>query len=608
MPMYYETMKIRLLLVDDDRSIRKYYRKLLLDTQLNVDITEADNGREALILFNSKKFDCVLLDYQLRDMTAQHVLSSMQDGPILQTPVIIISSHENYELPIELMESGAMDYIKKSCLNVDLMKTTILHSLARAQFLKSQRDYSRSIQDRKESKFVKASIRERSKLVQSNRQLHQLAMHDCLTNLANREFLTIALNQLISQANRQHKRFAVLYLDLDGFKQVNDTLGHGIGDMLLIKVSQRIKHVLREEDILARVGGDEFVVVLRELLDINQPITVVEKISRELAREFQLGSEKATISTSVGISVFPEAGKTTEELIRSADEAMYDSKNSGKNTYRFFDPKAKKQNNTKPTLESQLHKALKANELELYYQPIFNLQTMKLESLEALIRWMSPELGWVSPDIFIAAAEKSDLIIDIGQWVRKQSCRQIKQWDNTAFSNIKVCVNASSKEFSRGDMDEELKRLFHRYSISPERLKIEITERVIVDNIEQNQTTFNKLRELGVDIAIDDFGTGYSSLSYLRNFPVDALKIDASFIKDAPFDRCNTAITETIIKLSKNLNIESVAEGIENQQQLDFLVKKGCNFGQGFYLCTPMPAKSLYKKYYRTATDKLTFG
>jgi len=606
--MYYETMKIRLLLVDDDRSIRKYYRKLLSDTQLNLDISEADNGREALNLFKSKKFDCVLLDYQLTDMTAQHVLSSLQDGPILETPVIIISSHENYELPIELMESGAMDYIKKSCLNVEVMKTTILHTLARAQFLKSQRDYSRSIQDKKESQFVKASIEERSKLEHSNRQLHQLAMHDHLTNLANREFLTIALKQLISQASRQHKRFAVLYLDLDGFKQINDTLGHGIGDMLLIKVSQRITHILREEDILARVGGDEFVVVLRDLLDINHPITVVEKISRELAREFQLDGEKASISTSVGISIFPEAGKTTEELICNADEAMYDAKNSGKNTYRFYDPEAKNQKNTKSTLESQLYKALKANELELYYQPIFNLQTMKLESLEALLRWMNPEQGWVSPDIFIAAAEKSDLIIDIGQWVRKQSCRQIRQWENTAFSDMKICVNASSKEFVRGDMDEELNKLFDRYSISPEKLKIEITERVIVDNIEKNQTTFNKLRELGVDIAIDDFGTGYSSLSYLRNFPVDALKIDASFIKGAPFDRCNTAITETIINMSKNLNIESVAEGIENQQQLDFLVKKGCSFGQGFYLCSPMPAKSLYKKYYRTAADKITFG
>jgi len=608
MPMYYETMKIRLLLVDDDRSIRKYYRKLLSDTQLNLDISEADDGQEALRLFNSQKFDCVLLDFQLTDMTAQHVLSSMQDGPILETPVVIISSYENYELPIELMESGAMDYIKKSCLNVEVMKTAILHSLARAQFLKSQRDYSRNIQDKKESDYVKASIEERSKLEHSNRQLHQLAMHDHLTNLANREFLTIALKQLISQASRQHKRFAILYLDLDGFKQINDTLGHGIGDMLLIKVSQRITQVLREEDTLARVGGDEFVVVLRDLQDINHPITVVEKISRELAREFQLDSEKASISTSVGIAIFPEAGKTTEELINNADEAMYDAKNSGKNTYRFFDPETNARKNPKSTLESQLYKALKSNELELYYQPIFNLQTMKLESLEALIRWDNPKRGWVSPDIFIAAAEKSDLIIDIGQWVRKQSCRQIRQWENTAFTEMNICVNASSKEFIQGGMDEELNKLFNRYAISPGKIKIEITERVIVDNIEQNQTTFNKLRELGVDIAIDDFGTGYSSLSYLRNFPVDALKIDASFIKGAPFDRCNTAITETIINMSKNLDIKSVAEGIENQQQLDFLVKKGCSFGQGYYLCEPMPAKSLYKKYYRNAADRITFG
>jgi len=373
-----------------------------------------------------------------------------------------------------------MDYIKKSCLNVEVMKTAILHSLARAQFLKSQRDYSRNIQDKKELDFVKASIEERSKLERSNRQLHQLAMHDHLTNLANREFLTIALKQLISQASRQHKRFAILYLDLDGFKQINDTLGHGIGDMLLIKVSQRITQVLREEDTLARVGGDEFVVVLRDLQDINHPITVVEKIARELAREFQLDSEKASISTSVGIAIFPEAGKTTEELINNADEAMYDAKNSGKNTYRFFDPETNARKNPKSTLESQLYKALKSNELELYYQPIFNLQTMKLESLEALIRWDNPKRGWVSPDIFIAAAEKSDLIIDIGQWVRKQSCRQIRQWENTAFADMNICVNASSKEFIQGGMDEELNKLFSRYAISPGKIKIEITERVML--------------------------------------------------------------------------------------------------------------------------------
>lgn len=425
-----------------------------------------------------------------------------------------------------------------------------------------------------------------------NQLLHD-AFHDSLTGLANRALFIDRLEHRIKLNQRQERLFAVLFLDLDRFKVVNDSLGHIYGDQLLIAFAQRLSPWLRSIDTLARLGGDEFAVLLEELNTISDAIDVANRIQEQLKLPFQLPSEcQVFTSVSIGIAVAKNSDKSAENLLRDADTAMYKAKAQGKARYEIFDPAMHAKALTRLQLENDLRLALDSQELQVHYQPIVAIQTGKITGFEALIRWQHPSYGWVSPVDFIPIAEETGLIVPLGYWILRQACRQLCQWQAKFTTNppLTVSVNLSPKQFSQVDLIEQIKQILRSTGLEATSLKLEITEGTIVENAEAAAKMLMQLRALGVKLYIDDFGTGYSSLSYLHRFPFDALKIDRSFVKRIGANGENTAIIQTIITLAHNVGTYIVAEGVETKEQLAQLqaLDSGKGLAQGYLFSKPL--------------------
>lgn len=599
MTLFYESAPYKLLLVDDQRSVLESYTLLIKEEAPNIRVTQASTGKQAIECFHNIKPDCVLLDHELPDMNALQVISAMQDGPNLTVPVIVFSSHNKKDLDLELMEAGATDFFDKREVSPELLRRTIFRAIVRFRYSSSQHYYKQAQQALKEKCAIeKATSEERKKLKSANKQLEFMAMHDSLTGLANRVMLIEHLTRAISSSKRNQSKFYVLFIDLDRFKNVNDSLGHSGGDILLLEVVRRIRKAIRVEDVMARVGGDEFVIVLDGCNDESSAFIACKKINEVVAEKYVIDGNDIFISASVGIAAYPADGENPDDLLENADSAMYSAKRSGKNTFILFNNKsnhAPKQNSFEP----DLHNAIEKNELSIYYQPKVELKSGNIYGVEALLRWHSTNHGPISPTAFIPIAEESDLIIRLGKWVREEAAKQLNLWKKTPFSHLHIAVNVSSREFSKDGLLDQLKHLRDNYQISPELLELEITERTIVEQVNLKSNHFNKIKDLGCGLSIDDFGTGYSSLSYLKKIPIDELKIDRSFISEDIRDR---AITETIINMAKNLGIRSIAEGVEGREQLDYLVKVGCDQIQGFFFSKPLPIQkfedwaSLYSK------------
>lgn len=425
-----------------------------------------------------------------------------------------------------------------------------------------------------------------------NQLLHD-AFHDSLTGLANRALFIDRLEHRIKLNQRQERLFAVLFLDLDRFKVVNDSLGHIYGDQLLIAFAQRLSPWLRSIDTLARLGGDEFAILLEELNTISDAIDVANRIQEQLKLPFQLPSEcQVFTSVSIGIAVAKNSDKSAENLLRDADTAMYKAKAQGKARYEIFDPAMHAKALTRLQLENDLRLALDSQELQVHYQPIVAIQTGKITGFEALIRWQHPSYGWVSPVDFIPIAEETGLIVPLGYWILRQACRQLCQWQAKFTTNppLTVSVNLSPKQFSQVDLIEQIKQILRSTGLEATSLKLEITEGTIVENAEAAAKMLMQLRALGVKLYIDDFGTGYSSLSYLHRFPFDALKIDRSFVKRIGANGENTAIIQTIITLAHNVGTYIVAEGVETKEQLAQLqaLDSGKGLAQGYLFSKPL--------------------
>ncbi len=599
MTLFYESAPYKLLLVDDQRSVLESYTLLIKEEAPNIRVTQASTGKEAIECFHDINPDCVLLDHELPDMNALQVISAMQDGPNLTVPVIVFSSHSKKDLDLELMEAGATDFFDKREVSPELLRRTIFRAIVRFRYSSSQHYYEQAQQALKEKSAIeKATSEERKKLKSANKQLEFMAMHDSLTGLANRVMLIEHLTRAISSSKRNEIKFYVLFIDLDRFKNVNDSLGHSGGDILLLEVVRRIRKAIRIEDVMARVGGDEFVIVLDGCNNESSAFAACKKINEVVAEKYVIDGNDIFISASVGISAYPADGETPDDLLENADSAMYSAKRNGKNTFILFNNKsnhAPKQNSFEP----DLHNAIDKGELSIYYQPKVDLKSGNIYGVEALLRWHSKNHGPISPTAFIPIAEESDLIIRLGKWVREEAAKQLNLWKNSPFSHFHIAINVSSREFSKVDLLEQLKHLRDNYQINPELLELEITERTIVEQVNLKSNHFNKIKDLGCGLSIDDFGTGYSSLSYLKKIPIDELKIDRSFISEDIRDR---AITETIINMAKNLGIRSIAEGVEGREQLDYLVKVGCDQIQGFFFSKPLPIQkfedwaSLYSK------------
>ena len=425
------------------------------------------------------------------------------------------------------------------------------------------------------------------------RLLHD-ALHDALTGLPNRALFMDHLRLAVERARRRESRqFAVLFLDLDRFKVINDSLGHMVGDQLLVGIAHRLEDCLRPGDLVARLGGDEFTVLLEDIGSVSEATAVAERLQRELSRPFALAGREVFTTVSIGIAPSTVGHDRPENFLRDADTAMYCAKMLGKARHEVFDKNMHARAVTQLQLETDLRRAVEREEFFVQFQPIVSLETGGIRSFEALVRWRHPEHGLISPGAFIPVAEETGLIVPLGRWVLTEACRQMRLWQTQHPERppLSVSVNLSSKQFTQPDLIAQIQQALEETGLAPSSLKLEITESVVMENIEKAAEMLRELRALGVELSIDDFGTGYSSLSYLHRFPIDTLKIDRSFVTRMAENNENMEIVRTIVMLAHNLKMNVVAEGVETEQQLMQLMALGCGYAQGFYFSKPLDAK-----------------
>ena len=418
-----------------------------------------------------------------------------------------------------------------------------------------------------------------------------LAHHDLLTGLPNRTLFQDRLQQALAAAKRMQSRVALLFIDLDRFKHVNDSFGHRIGDILLQTVAARLRKCVRETDTVCRHAGDEYLIVLSALRDPAEAAMVAKKVLAIFDEVFLLESHEVHMSASVGISVYPDDGQTMEDLIRNADAAMYHSKKGGHNRFEFFTPELSAPVAERLVLANQLRRAIEDQHLVLHYQPQFDTATNRLIGAEALVRWNHADRGLLFPDSFIALAEESDIIHLIGEWVLNEACRQIAEWQGRNLKVVPISINFSAFQFRRSSLAQGVADAFSRHGVKAHQLEIELTENAIMQDPKETAKTLDQLHEMGVSLSIDDFGTGYSSLNYLKRFPIDKLKIDRNFIEDLPHDLNDSAIVHAIINLAKSLRMTVIAEGVETKAQLDFLRALSCDGYQGYFGGRPLDAE-----------------
>jgi diguanylate cyclase (GGDEF)-like protein/PAS domain S-box-containing protein len=420
-------------------------------------------------------------------------------------------------------------------------------------------------------------------------RIHYLAHHDALTGLPNRVLMEDRLDQYIAQAKRLQLSVAMLFLDLDGFKHINDSLSHYMGDKLLCAVAARLQECLRKGDSIARLGGDEFVLILPALTDSQSAANVARKVLVALQANFDIGGHKLHISGSLGISIYPSDGANTDDLLRAADTAMYHAKAKGRGNYQFFTPALNAAAQQRLELETQLRNALSEGEFELHYQPQVNMESGEIFAAEALLRWRQPGKSATSCSEFITIAEESGLILPIGQWALREACMQLKRWRAAGHSDMRIAVNFSARQFHQPHFHETVMEVLKEAELPPEALELEITESALVQHDEENTALLKRLSAAGVQLSLDDFGTGYSSLSYLQRFPIHALKIDRSFVNGIDQDANQTAIVTAIIAMAQSLRLTVIAEGVESKEQAAFLQRHGCVVAQGYYYSKPIP-------------------
>ncbi|MCW8885166.1 MAG: EAL domain-containing protein [Motiliproteus sp.] len=475
---------------------------------------------------------------------------------------------QNYELPYEV-----------TALHHD-GHTFPIEICAKTSYIKGKRlrvTCIRDITDRKEQE----------------QKVLQQAHYDSLTGLPNRNLMFDRMRQAIKKAHRHQQKAVVMFVDLDDFKKINDTLGHSTGDQLLIKAGKRLQSSSREGDTLSRYGGDEFILILEDIDCLEDAEVVAEKMLRSLSEEFIIGDQSLYISGSIGIAVYPEDGEDVDQLLQKADTAMYCSKDEGRNTYHFYTPKMNEHVRERLEMEHHLRNALSNNEFDIHYQPIYCANSGKLLGAEALIRWSNKVLGQVGPDRFIPLAEQTGLILPIGEWVMYEACKQTRKWLDLGVNDFYISVNFSPRQFRCPNLIDTIKKTLNKTSLPPNALCIEITEGLLVKNDQTTDQVLATLKQMGIQLSLDDFGTGYSALSYLKRFPFDNLKIDRSFVRDLVEDDSDRKLIQATIAMSEGLGLKVIAEGVETPEQLAFLKQTGCYAAQGYLLGKPMAKEAL---------------
>ena len=561
-------VSLRLLMIEDNPDDEALILRAIRKGGFNVEHVRVDNGEDLLTVLKRKDWDIVLSDYQMPEFNGLAALKIVKQRN-KDLPFIVVSGTIGEEVAVEAMRSGAQDYLMKD--NLTRLVPAIRRELADAD--------------------------ERRALREAQQTLRHQAYHDILTGLPNRWLLRDRMEQALKYVRQKKTGLAVMFLDLDRFKNLNDTLGHMIGDYLLRAVAERLNLILNERDTLARLGGDDFVVMLMDILGPEQAAAAADLLLTALHEPFVLDDKEIYVGASIGIALNPANGDEFDVLIKNAESAMYYAKDQGRNNYQFFSHEIQAATADRFAIENELRGAIRASELRLYYQPQFTLHDGRITGLEALVRWEHPKRGLTAPDKFIPVAEESGLIIPLGEWVLRQAVEDGVKLRNAGCKLQRLAINLSARQLYHQDTLDMLRDMVARGDLGTDALEIEITESGIMQNPEQAVANLNAIRDMGIGIAIDDFGTGYSSLAYLKRFPINILKIDRSFIRDITLDQDDTTIVKTILAMAQALNLRVIAEGVETQEQYDFLAELGCAEGQGYLFARPMPCEDLISFY-----------
>ena len=594
------SVRPRLLIVDDisdNRTIltRRFQRR-------GFDVVEAECGLTAIELIDKESFDLVLLDVMMPGMDGIETLKRIRsENSASALPVIMVTAKSESTNIVDALELGANDYVTKPVdfavalarVNTQISRKRAVEqvALANEELRKVNEDLERRVEERT-SRLIDANQRLKVEIAdreESQARSQYLAYHDSLTGLGNRLLFKEQLEEALTDDSVASHPLAVLFLDLDGFKAVNDTLGHSIGDLLLKSVATKLRDILPRTDRIARLGGDEFAILQISAAQPGSSIALAKKIIEVVGQPNSIDGHDVTVGASVGIAVARPGDMNTDNFLKSADLAMYSAKSDGRGTYRMFDPEMDAIVQARRLLERDMRTALAQDGFRLFYQPLVNLQTKKVTAFEALMRWQHPERGMVPPSDFIPVAEEMGLIVQLGEWALRQACAEATEWPD----GICVSVNLSPLQFSKGNLVSSVMSALASAGLPASRLELEITESVLLEKSERNITILNQLRGLGVRISMDDFGTGYSSIGYLRSFPFDKIKIDQSFVRDLLVDEGSLAIVRAIAGLGVSFGMITTAEGVETEEQMRCLNLEGCIEVQGYLYSRPVPANEI---------------
>jgi diguanylate cyclase (GGDEF)-like protein len=614
--------RLRILIVDDNELNRKLL-SVVFSAHGHV-VVERANGLEALEALETSTFDALVSDVLMPGMDGYRLCTEIRrSGRFRNLPIVVVSSLYTSPADEKVARLAGADRFIPRPVSGETLLEALEEVCAASRYPEEEapptpdpevlKHYSERLVKKLKEKSQELET-EHARLVEGNENLRrandalerdfsdskrrgeevqQLAFHDPLTGLPNRLLFNDRLTMALSQARRHQKKLATFFMDLDNFKAINDSMGHLVGDELLRAVAERLGTFVREEDTLARFGGDEFILLITGIASERDVATVSKKILETIRAPFHLDGRELSITLSVGVSVFPTDGQTPEILVRNADVAMYRSKRSGRNTFQLFTSEASPSSGTRLNIEAQLRNALRAGEFLLHYQPIVDLNGGQVLGVEALLRWQAGDGSMISPANFIPVAETSDLIIPISQWVLRSACSQFATWANGSKSRMTLAINLSTRVFQQPDLVGEVSTALEEAKLSPECLDLEITESSAMQNVEYSATMLRRLKDLGVHISLDDFGTGYSSLSYLKRLPIDRIKIDKSFVQNVAHDDDDAAIVSAVIAMTHRLKRKAVAEGVETKNQLAFLRREACDQGQGFLFSHPLPPSAL---------------
>jgi len=547
--------KGNVLIADDDPSILLLLRHIL--TEDNYDVTEAASGLEAIELCREFTYDLAILDFVMPNVdgiTACKEISFQIPNP---PPVLIITSLDDDASVNLAFDAGAVDYVTKP-INWSVFKQRVKRIVSGEQ----------------------------------NRQkVRQLEYHDALTGLPNRSLLLDRLESAILRAQRNEDMIALLMVDIDNLKLINETLGHHNGDKIIQSVASRLSKAIRDTDTLSRSGGDEFNMIVENIHQLEDVGAMAAKFSRAIEHKLTIQDQEIHIKASIGISVYPQDGTNIGSLLSHADAALYRAKDKGGNAYDFYSPELSKKANRRLSLENSLRKAIENDHLVMYYQPKINLSTGIASGMEALVRWDHPEQGIIPPDEFIPVAEETGLIIPLGQQVIEKSCAQFKKWLDADIPVNNISINVSARQFREQDLVSIFKECLNQHKLDARNIELELTESTLLKNEGNAEEILNQIHDMGITISIDDFGTGYASLAYLKRLPIDILKIDRSFTDGILHDPDDIAIVNAIYGLARGLGLKLVAEGIETSEQLEKLTEMGIDYGQGYFWSPPLPSE-----------------